>query len=183
MILQQRQRSKSQGPKRPKFLWTAGSQWNSALQMLKTNLELSPAIDHFLNELPQSDQGMRSLRLTAAEIDLAKKIVPFLEVFASVSTTLGAEKYLTLSSAVGNNNHLYDHLKDYEEKILNKDPSVQGLEELLPAIQKCKKKLNKYYKMTDHSPLYTLATALDPQVKNALWRKWDREEPNENYLA
>jgi len=90
------------------------------------------------------------------------KLASLLQQFEELTRQISGSKYPTLNRAMTVYNKLIDQLEDV---IANEDNPA-----LKRAAEQGRTKLLKYYAKTDSTPVYAVATAMDPRMRFNWWR-------------
>lgn len=115
----------------------------------------------------RSDIHLQAYVLDDDEWAYVKKLNGLLEGFETMTKCISGSFFPTLNRAMSVYNRLIDDLEDFiehEDDALLKQAANQG-----------KIKLLKYYSKTDSTPIYAVATAMDPRMRFNWWKAqgWD----------
>jgi hypothetical protein len=116
----------------------------------------------------QNDPWLEAYVLDDSEWGYLGKLSSLLIQFETMTETVSGSFFPTLNRAMSVYNRLIDTLEDFiekEENPLLKQAAIQGRNKLL-----------KYYSKTDLTPVYAVATAMDPRMRFNWWRAQGWEE-------
>jgi hypothetical protein len=114
----------------------------------------------------QNDPKLADYSLDEEEWIYLRKVHSLLAEFELMTkTVLASVGYPTLNRAMSVYNVLIDKLEDFMEN--EDDPSLKN------AATQGYNKLLKYYSKTDFTPVYAVATAMDPRMRFTWWRAND----------
>ena len=140
--------------------------------MIRDGLKLRDAIDIFLGVLaaqqPLKRDEILSHQLTAVEWDELQKIYDLLSPLKEVSSLMegniaGPNGYHgngALCDVLPAFDHLLNHLERAKAELMGRGDS-----HLATCVNLAWRKLDEYYKYTDDSTVYLVATVLDPRLK------------------
>jgi hypothetical protein len=103
--------------------------------------------------------------------------------FFQFTTLLSQTKDVTIHLVFSIYNKLFDHLEKSTRQLTRK--KVAWKKVMLAALEAAKKKLSRYYSMTDeiHGDLYAIGTILSPQSKLQFFLGKDWDDTNEDWRA
>ncbi|CAG8775876.1 10397_t:CDS:1, partial [Ambispora leptoticha] len=84
------------------------TRWNSTLQMIERAIEISPAMDKIVNEIPE----LNIFSLLPREWNMLEEILLPLKVFRDISEALRGESYMTMPFAIPAFNLIMDDLQE-----------------------------------------------------------------------
>ena len=145
------------------------TRWNSTWNMLVIFLRQRERIEAFLALVPELKDDV----LTDTDWADIESIMDLLKPFKKL-TILGEERgtlYGSVGSILWGFEMLLGLLENERQKSRPSDAPFQK------ALDASWAKLNKYYKLTDKSPVHIVATILDPRMKFKYFeRMWDRQD-------
>lgn len=138
------------------------TRWNSTHEMLERAIELKAAYQ----SMCRSEPPLRSYELEEDDWIYLEKLVNLLERFNDLTKSVSGSLYPTINRAMTVYNKLIDRLDDViasEDDLILVQAAIQGRTKLL-----------KYYSKTDSTPVYAVATAMDPRMRFHWWnvQKW-----------
>jgi hypothetical protein len=148
------------------------TRWNSTHDMIEDGLKLRDAIDIFLGVLAAQQPAKRdeilSHQLTAAEWDELQTICDLLSPLKEVSSLM--EGNIVGPNGFHGNGALYDVLPGFDHLLNHFERAKVELMErgethLATCVNLAWRKLEAYYRYTDKSAVYLVATVLDPRLK------------------
>lgn len=147
------------------------TRWNSTYDMIKSAIELKPA----LNILYQNVPKIHGYRIDENEWFLLEQVAAFLKHFKQISTLLCGESYPTLPIVILSFNMLLDKIDEHIINYQNKFEKTVTDSTLLKAFIACKEKLLKHYSKTNW--IYCAVLILDPRHKYETFSltTWGRE--------
>jgi hypothetical protein len=114
----------------------------------------------------QNDRVLSIYALKDDEWIYLQKLQTLLSQFSTMTSTVSASKsYPTLNRAISIYNAMLDHLEQFiesENESLLTQAANQGINKLI-----------KYYSKTDSTPVYAVATAMDPRMRFDWWEVSD----------
>lgn len=125
------------------------TRWNSTKNMIEKSLKLKIPISLFAS----SNSNVQPITLN--DWDLLSNFLKLLTEFEKYSLFFESDSFPTIHMVICGFNKLFDALDD------------SNYDGASPAFRK----LKKYYKKTDDSPIYYLSTLLNPQFKVEFLRK------------
>jgi hypothetical protein len=145
-----------------------GIRWNSTYDMIVRAIRLRIPIKSWLEAQIIKETNLDQLELTQTDWKKLKYLVALLRPFAEYTHLLGNTKDTTINHTWNVYNSLFDHLDAVNQKLHNKDTTVNPwVGEFITAIDAGIRKLRDYYTETG-GPVeqqYALATILDPSQK------------------
>ncbi len=146
---------KDSGGKAPKR--DNGTRWNSWFEMLDWSLK--PELRHAIEKVSFSEMDLHDDRLTNCDWVTLVKMRDFLRPFKD--TTIATQGYAgTLEHVLPSMDFLLQHFEDAKAAAINDDDPV-----MVACIETGWAKLNRYYNLTDRSPVYVAAIVLNPKWK------------------
>jgi hAT family C-terminal dimerisation region len=119
------------------------------------------------------DDDLVKYSLQESDWQYLEELCSLLKPFDTLTTKISAsQSYATIPLAIPTYNVLMDAIEDFG--------SQKNKQEFLPDICRgadaAMDKLKKYYSKTDDSPIYAVATALNPRMKFVWWarQKWEQ---------
>lgn len=111
-----------------------------------------------------SESALSPYRIFDNEWDYLKQLCKLLRSFEEMTKEVSAsQSFPTINRTIIIYNSLIDHLEEFIDNLENDVTLRQA------AIQ-AKEKLLLYYSKTDSTPIYAVATAMDPRMKFNWWR-------------
>ena len=150
------------------------TRWNSTSEMLGRAIHLKDAYQ----SMCQNEPTLMEYALEAEEWSYLEKLHQLLGQFVDmtkiVSSSVG---YPTINRAMSVYNAMIDTLEEFIEQETDlslKEAAILG-----------KQKLLKYYSKTDSTPVYAVATAMDPRMRFDWWgaNDWDEFEQISNDMV
>lgn len=150
------------------------TRWSSCYFMIERALKLQKGLDHVAANLKE----LRQFELQEDDWKRLQEVLCFLKPFAETTRHIEGFKYPTLSSVIPLYNKLLDNVEDWRAD-KSKAAEIQKAAELVFD------KLMKYYEKT--TPIYLLATVLDPRLKLMYfkghgWEIGDEQSGGENLI-
>jgi hypothetical protein len=139
------------------------TRWNSTNAMIERAIKLKDAYQSMCRNEPP----LEAYVLDEAEWAYLEKLHGVLAGFDKMTETVSGSFFPTLNRAMSVYNRLIDNLEDFIRDVddpLLKEAADQGRTKLL-----------KYYSKTDSTPVYAVATAMDPRMRYNWWKAqgWD----------
>jgi hypothetical protein len=132
--------------------------WNSTFIMLERAILLKDAYQ----SMCQNEQNLGAYSLEDEEWIYLERLLALLREFDHMTKMVSASVgFPTINRAMSVYNALIDTLEEFIEK--DDDPL------LTHAAEQGKKKLVDYYSKTDSTPIYAVATAMDPRMRFNWW--------------
>ncbi|KAF9271511.1 hypothetical protein BGZ74_005948, partial [Mortierella antarctica] len=145
-----------------KLIRDNSTRWNSTFAMMDRALLLRPAYQ----SMCQNEPMLTAYILEDDEWTYLKKLGHLLKEFSTMTVAVSASVgFHTINRAMTVYNLLIDGLEDFIDHETNnslKEAALQG-----------KKKLLEYYSRTDFTPVYAVATAMDPRMRFDWWEAQD----------
>ncbi|KAG0075100.1 hypothetical protein BGZ93_004320, partial [Podila epicladia] len=145
-----------------KLIRDNSTRWNSTFAMVDQALTLRPAYQ----SMCQNEPMLAGYILEDDEWTYLTKLSHVLKEFNTMTVAVSASVgFPTINRAMTVYNLLIDGLEDFIDHETNdslKEAATQG-----------KKKLLQYYSRTDSTPVYAVATAMDPRMRFNWWEAHD----------
>ena len=148
------------------------TQWGSTFRMIKRALEFK----FYYDKLCERDVDLMPYQLQEADWRYLQELHNLLRLFDTFSTKLQGNSYATIPLTIAAYNALLDNLEDFIEKDDNHNNRRQCRHtDLHRGAAAAKDKLLQYYRSTDNTPIYAVATAMHPAMR---FDWWTREPQN-----
>lgn len=138
------------------------TRWNSTHAMVDRAIKLKDAYQ----SMCQNETTLTAYALNGGEWEYLEKLRTLLSHFVTMTTLVSSSiGYPTINRAISVYNDMIDGLEVFieneDDRLLNQAAN-QGLQKLL-----------HYYSKTDTTPVYAVATAMDPRMRFDWWKKND----------
>lgn len=139
------------------------TRWNSTFSMIDRALLLKSAYQ----SMCATEHMLSTYRMECDDWAYLQQLRDLLCKFEGLTKVVSASQvYPTINRTIAVYNSLIDHIEDFIENKDN-DPSIAL------AASEAKMKLSQYYTKTDNTPVYAVATAMDPRMRFSWWRAND----------